>query len=72
LADSANTSNLVRWRPEVARRYGEAVYDADMTTERDHGNHEGEMLRCELRDSHLYPALNWHSETCGRPTAVTR
>jgi hypothetical protein len=57
LADSANTSNLVRWRPEVARRHGEAVYDADMTTERDHGNREREMLRCELRDSHLYPSL---------------
>jgi hypothetical protein len=28
-----------------------------MTTERDHGNHEREMLRCELRDSHLYPSL---------------
>ena len=38
-------------------RYGEAVYDANMTTERDHGNYEQEMLRCELRDSHLYPSL---------------
>jgi hypothetical protein len=28
-----------------------------MTTERDHGDHEREMLRCELRDSHLYPSL---------------
>jgi hypothetical protein len=28
-----------------------------MTTEHDHGNHALEMLRCELRDSRLYPSL---------------
>jgi hypothetical protein len=33
------------------------TYDADMTTEHDHGNHALEMLRCELRDSYLYPSL---------------
>jgi hypothetical protein len=33
------------------------VYDADMTTERDHGNHDLEMLRCELGSSHLYSSL---------------
>jgi hypothetical protein len=33
------------------------TYHVGMTTERDHGNHEVEMLRCELRDSYLYPSL---------------
>jgi hypothetical protein len=33
------------------------AYDAGMTTEQDHGNHEIEMLRCELRHPHLYPSL---------------
>jgi hypothetical protein len=28
-----------------------------MTTERDHGNHDLEMLRCELGNSHLYSSL---------------
>jgi hypothetical protein len=46
-----------RHRPRPLGRAAVPAYDAGMTTERDHGNHDLEMLRCELGDSHLYSSL---------------
>jgi hypothetical protein len=51
------SGNFVRNQQDWLVRYGDPAYDADMTTEHDHGSHELEMLRCELRGSHLYPSL---------------
>jgi hypothetical protein len=51
------SGNFVRNGRTGSSGTAKRAYDADMTTERDHGSHELEMLRCELHDSHLYPSL---------------